>query len=565
MIRAVAYYRKSNDEGDERGKSIKQQRGDLVPACEAAGLVVVREFDDQGVPGWATEKRDGFKAMLAFCQEQDRLGQPIEVIACWSADRFSRSDSDETGGFVWQFRQAGVGRMFTVDEGWIDLTDPTARAVFGLKQDLGRAAYVRDLAKKVRRGKKHAAADGLFPGGKAPYGYQLEPVQVGRKWKSRLVPHPTEADVVRRLFETYADTTVSLRGLVDQLRQDEVPSPTGKPLWIPTTVARVLSNVLYLGNAVYGRKSYGRYAGAVRVKAGKKLAESTGLATPEADWVRKDRTHEPLVPPELFDRVQKRLAANQGKKGTRKTAPFVLAGLLVCGKCGKRMVGQTGVTARNGKRHKYRLYTCASYHLNGSASGCHRNTVEECRMLRAVVGKVAGGFDSPDAEAAVRDALRQQEQDAAGSADRVRELEARERELDRKVGNLIDRLGDDLPDAVLADVRDRIKTVSADRDAVRAELARVRAAAVAVEDVDARADRAIAQLRRLKAAARKGDPAALSALLREAVDRVEVFFTTRRVNVRTRAEFARGLVYLNPAAWLPPVIAGMEPASSRSC
>ena len=92
-LRAVAYYRKSNDDD---GGSVDQQREWARTACEKEGGELVREFVDQSKAGWDTAKRTDFHAMLAFCQEQARAKNAIDVVVCWPTNRFSRADSLES-------------------------------------------------------------------------------------------------------------------------------------------------------------------------------------------------------------------------------------------------------------------------------------------------------------------------------------------------------------------------------------------------------------------------------------------------------------------------------------
>jgi hypothetical protein len=156
---------------------------------------------------------------------------------------------------------------------WIAFNRPEDRMIFGLEQEASSHRYALDLSAAVRPGKRAAAAKGLFNGGKPPYGYRVE----GRK----LVPDPAEADTLRWLFETYATTDVSTRGLADRLRERNVPSPGGCPLWRPSSIRQVLGNVLYLGSTVFNRKTHSPFS-AVKVKAGRRAR--VGRPNPEAEW-----------------------------------------------------------------------------------------------------------------------------------------------------------------------------------------------------------------------------------------------------------------------------------------
>src|SRR5262245_56524158 len=116
-VRAVCYYRMSSD--DQEG-SIEQQQQWARPTAKRENVEIVAEFTDAGKPGTETAKRTDFLAMLEFCREQQRKRSPIDAILCWNANRFSRSDSQETAWFVWEFRKVGVNMMLTASKGWID-------------------------------------------------------------------------------------------------------------------------------------------------------------------------------------------------------------------------------------------------------------------------------------------------------------------------------------------------------------------------------------------------------------------------------------------------------------
>ncbi|MDA8267260.1 MAG: zinc ribbon domain-containing protein, partial [Actinomycetota bacterium] len=69
-----------------------------------------------------------------------------------------------------------------------------------------------------------------------------------------------------------------------------------------------------------------------------------------------DGPHRHLVDEKLFDRVQVLLneRGEDYSKCASATSPFLLAGLVVCARCGKHFVGTSAV----GNRYRYRYYTC---------------------------------------------------------------------------------------------------------------------------------------------------------------------------------------------------------------
>ena len=77
-----------------------------------------------------------------------------------------------------------------------------------------------------------------------------------------------------------------------------------------------------------------------------------------------DGPHPHLVDEELFDRVQA-LLTERGEdysKHASANSPFLLAGLVVCARCRKYVVG----TSALGNRYRYRYYTCSTRQRSGT-------------------------------------------------------------------------------------------------------------------------------------------------------------------------------------------------------
>ena len=80
-----------------------------------------------------------------------------------------------------------------------------------------------------------------------------------------------------------------------------------------------------------------------------------------------------IVPQDLFDRVQEKLAKNK-KAPARKKAEdeYLLTTKLYCGKCGCYMVGESGTSQQKKIVHRY--YKCVSVKNH---KGCDKKTVKK--------------------------------------------------------------------------------------------------------------------------------------------------------------------------------------------
>ena len=157
--------------------------------------------------------------------------------------------------------------------------------------------YQTDLGTQVRRGKTRLAELGIMPGGTGhgTYGYDFNPE--GR----RRVVNEVEAAIVLRVFTEF-DEDKTIRSITQELNDEGVSSKQGKR-WRPAMVLNMLRNESYVGVSYYGK---------TRTLRGPDGA-LTKVSTDRSDWIRITGFSPPLVPEELFWRVQVKLS----RAGTR--------------------------------------------------------------------------------------------------------------------------------------------------------------------------------------------------------------------------------------------------------
>ena len=162
-IPAAVYLRRSTDRQE---KSLEDQRKEIIRYAAEHGFGIVAEFVDDGVSGTSGETRKGFLSMLEEAQSPGRAWCSILV---WDVKRFGRMSSDEVGYYRWLFKQAGVEIIYT-SEGFTGSSADKFLRFF--KQEAARDESAT-LSKAVIRGLVSLADQGWWPGGMAPYGYDL--------------------------------------------------------------------------------------------------------------------------------------------------------------------------------------------------------------------------------------------------------------------------------------------------------------------------------------------------------------------------------------------------------
>ena len=274
--------------------------------------------------------------------------------------------------------------------------------------------------------------------------------------------------MVRRIF-TMALEGISCRQIAVQLNAESVPTPAtyaGLPvanpgpysgLWSSESISDMLKNETYIGNMVQGRTRKINYKTKKCVKQSRK------------DWVVVEGTHEPLIDPETFGKVQ---ALIESRKRTRsRTYDFLLKGLIFCHECGHPLAVINRKTASGADRL---VFVCRTYQRFTKAGVCTSHTIKEETVTRAVVDKVTevcGAYlraDSllPQAQRAVAKAL--------AEADNEKEINALKSKIDNLSSHLdkvyLDKLSGVLDEADFQRIYVKLK---ADRAALEQRLSQL--------------------------------------------------------------------------------------------
>jgi DNA invertase Pin-like site-specific DNA recombinase len=370
---AVGYLRRSTDKQEA---SLPDQRKAVERYAEEHGYRIIRWYMDDGILGDDTDKRTGFKQMIADAKDPG----DFRVILCWDQDRFGRFDTLDAGYWIKPLRDAGV-KLETVAQGRIDWDDFAGRIIYAVQQE-GKHAFLRDLSRNVVRGQLEAANQGGWLGS-APYAYRL---QGPRKQRRLVLDDPVKVCIVRRIFREYVEEARPMNQIAARLNADGVPSPTGKQ-WRFDSVRTILENPAYCGDAVGGRHSYGKYhtlgkdaGGSPKIVKGRRRCRK-----PEAEWIIRRNHHDAIITRETFDRAQAILARGKTGRSNRYSPednPYVLFGALRCGRCGCALKGVKSGKNPGMNRH----YECSrrEYTKHDDPPGCEGTTVSQEEILLSI-------------------------------------------------------------------------------------------------------------------------------------------------------------------------------------
>jgi site-specific DNA recombinase len=313
-----------------------------------------------------------------------------------SPDRLARSYAYQVL-LLEEFRRCGVEVAF--------LNRPIGRSpeedlllqVQGMMAEYERAK----ISERSRRGKRHAARNGsvnVLSG--APYGYRY----IGRfagGGRARYELHAEHAAVVRTIFTWIGVDGHSIREVCRRLKTQQIPSPTGKSFWDPTTVWGILRNPAYVGRAEFGKTREVASRPRLRTQRGR---PSHGRRPGSTEETPADERF-PITVPAIIDEsvfvaVAEQLAANRKRRREgQRGALYLLQGLVVCSGCGYAYYGKPlSRSSRKGKPRQYAYYRCIgtdAYRFGGqrvcSNSQCRTDTLD-----RAVWDDACGLLADPD-------------------------------------------------------------------------------------------------------------------------------------------------------------------------
>lgn len=445
---ADTYYRLSDEEKKNRNESesITNQREIVKDYCEKHGIIIVKEFVDDGYSGGNFE-RPGFQAMLehlatgkanmVITKDLSRLGRDMTEASYYAERFFPEHD----------IHYLAPGNDF-------DSMGDNLMAPFQFAMN---DVYLRDTSRKVKQTLDMKRKKGKYAAC-PPYGYKK-----AVRTTDQLVPDENTAPIVQKIFE-WAASGLSTRNIAIRLNEECIIPPLkyrveyrdeftpqgasrASDYWNYTTVKRILRNRVYLGHTILGKTRK------VNVKSKKKVA------VPEEEWCFTANTHEPLVTQEQFDRAEHFLGENT--KANAENPAFrhsIFGGIAYCAHCGTAMC--SGGSVYKGERAKYWYLVCNNL-TSRSMNRCQHGARIKYDDLVEIVRHDLNGllsFSDDDIEEITRKAVRQASEKLGGE-DKAKALEKIEEQFGR-ITKMIERAYRDnsagnLPDEMLDEMMAR--------------------------------------------------------------------------------------------------------------
>lgn len=203
--------------------------------------------------------------------------------------------------------------------------------------------YIQIVGTYIVRGLTESAYKCKFNGGTLPLGYTIDSEQ-------HFQIDPLVAPAVLEAFKRYAEGA-SMTEIAQEMNAKGLRSAFGGKIGVDM-VTRMLKNRRYIGEFKY-----------------RDIVHPHGIPA--------------IIPDELFDRVQRRMATNKKAPAKHKAEDeYLLTTKLRCGKCECFMVGESGTSKTS---TVYRYYKCVGVKKH---SGCDRKTVKKDWIEDLVVKQI---------------------------------------------------------------------------------------------------------------------------------------------------------------------------------
>ena len=304
--RRTAGYARVSTDSDEQFTSYEAQIDyytKLITSREDWEFVDV--YTDEGISALNTKHRDGFNRMI-----WDALNGKIDLIVTKSVSRFARNTVDSLVT-IRKLKEKGVECYFEKEN--IFTFDGKGELLLTIMSSLAQEES-RSISENVTWGQRKRFSDG-----KVSIGYsQFLGYEKGEDGKPKVVPE--QAETVRLIYKLFLEGKTT-QGIANFLMEHGVLSPGGKQTWPASTIASILTNEKYKGDALLQKRFTANF-----------LTKELRINNGEVPQYYVEGSHEAIIAPEEFQVVQEEMARRKELGRTYSDKAF--HSKIICGDCG---------------------------------------------------------------------------------------------------------------------------------------------------------------------------------------------------------------------------------------
>ena len=317
---AGLYIRVSTEDQAREGFSLKEQEKRLRAMCEYKGYEVYKVYKDSGISAKTGNYRPAFEELL-----QDIKDKKCNTIVVLKLDRLTRSVYDWEN--ILKFLEENDAYLDCANDD-INTTNANGKMISRILTSVSQQEIER-TSERTKVGLAGAIKEGHIPA-RAPLGYK----HIDKK----LVPDPLTKDIIIRIYDLYFEGK-SYYNIATIFNEEQVLDKTN---WKDTGILRIISNEVYKGDYVHGKR--------------------TNHPTYYKDVV------EPIISKEMWENCQVQKKKNQ--KNYMRNQTYIFLQKLKCPKCGRILAGGASHKIKTDKWYFY-------YRCENCKNNIHEDKIEE--------------------------------------------------------------------------------------------------------------------------------------------------------------------------------------------
>ena len=366
LFKVGIYLRLSNEDKIKNNildvsESIKNQKFLLLDYINKMDdFILVDEYIDENLSGAGTYRPE-FERLIKDCENRK-----IDIVLCKSQSRFSRDieiiEKYLNNKFIeWGIRFIGLSDNVDTN----NISSKKTRQINGLINEW----FLEDVSNNIKSAFRAKMINGEYISPFCVYGYKIDSNN-----NNKLIIDDDVCDIVKKIFFLYLKG-YGYMGIAKYLNDNKIPSPSyykylrGIKLnivskkardnikWSSNSVKSILTNEIYLGHLIQGKRTTISYKNNKIKKKNKK------------DWIKVLNTHDAIIDEELFKKVQQ-LIQKRSKSCNKNYKRHLLSGKVFCSLCGGIM------KKKNSNKYSYLVCSNSQYNLCINKKGIRYDELE---------------------------------------------------------------------------------------------------------------------------------------------------------------------------------------------
>ena len=331
------YLRKSraDAEAEERGEgeTLARHEKALLDLAKRQHLNISKIYKEV-VSGDTIAARPIMQQLLS-----DIEGGLWDGVLVMEVERLARGDTIDQGIVAQTFKFSGTKIITPIKT--YDPNNEYDEEYFEFGLFMSRREY-KTINRRLQRGREASVKEGKYVASMAPYGYERVKIKNDKGYTLAVVPD--HAEIVKMIFDWYVNGVKDKNGecrrlgiqqIARKLNELHVP-PIRHDYWQKETIRDMIINPAYIGKVRWRWRPYKK----------KMVKGKTAIERPrnyDEDCIISDGLHPAIVDKDVFERAQALISdVPTPPVGYKKELKNPLAGIIICGECGRKMVFRSG-------------------------------------------------------------------------------------------------------------------------------------------------------------------------------------------------------------------------------